>query len=89
MMKEHKVAEEAAMVTSLAEAVRLDGTGTFRDEALLDSIATARIPREPFARLKTAAILIGLARRIEFSAGEYPNLIEAAAGLTPEHGGEE
>lgn len=88
-MLREQTAEEATLMTGLVEAVRLDGTGSFRDEALLDLLAIVRVSGGPLARLKAAAILIGLARRIELSAEDYPNLIRAAADLAADHEGGE
>ena len=76
-------------MSSLVEAVRLDGTGDFRDEALQDLLVAVRVPGRPYTRLKTAAILVGLARRIELSAKDYPNLIRAAAKLATDYEGGE
>lgn len=82
-------AEEAKLVTGLVQAVRLDGTGGFRDDVLQDLLAAVRAPGRPYARLKTAAILVSLARRIELSAEDYPNLIRAAAEIAPDYEGGE
>ena len=88
-MLREQTAEEARLVTGLVEAVRLDGIRSFRDEALLDLLAVVRVSIGPFAHLKAAAILVGLARRIELSAEDYPNLIRAAADLADDHEGDE
>lgn len=88
-MLREQAPEEATLVTSLVEAVRLDGTGGFRDDVLQDLLAAVRVPGRPHARLKTAAILVSLARRIELSGEDYPNLIRAAAGLAADYEGGE
>ena len=88
-MLREQTAEEAKLVSSLAEAVRLDGTGGFRDDVLQDLLAAVRVSGRPYARLKIAAILVSLARRIELSADGYPNLIRAAADLAADYEGGE
>ncbi len=84
-MLEKQAAEEARLVTALVEAVRLDGTGGFRDYVLQDLLADVRVPGRPYARLKAAAILFSLARRIELSAEDYPYLIQAASELADDY----
>ena len=73
----------------LADAVRRDGTGDFRDEALIDLLDSVRVAGDSFDRLKLATILIGLARRIESLGADYPNLIRSAAELAEGRGGSE
>ena len=88
-MLREQATEEARLVTALVEAVRLDGTGDFRDDVLQDLLAAVQVPGRPYARLKTVAILVSLARRIELSTEDYPNLIRAAAELAADYEGGE
>ena len=86
-MLEKQTREGEVVAARLAEAVREDGTGDFRDEALIELLDSVRVAGGAFDRLKLAAILIGLARRIESPGGEYPNLIQTAASLAENRGG--
>jgi hypothetical protein len=81
--------EGEVIAARLAEAVREDGTGDFRDEALIELLDSIRAAGDSFDRLKLAAILLGLARRIESSGAEYPNLIQTAAELSESPNGSE
>jgi hypothetical protein len=85
MLGQH--AREGEVVAArLADAVQKDGTGDFRDEALIELLDSVRVAGDPLDRLKLAALLIGLARRIEFSGAGYPNLIRSAAELAEGRG---
>ncbi len=86
-MLRNDAAEVELLATVLTEAVRRDGTGDFRDEAIFELASTIRASEEPGDRLTAAAILIGLARRVEYSSLRYPSLIRAAADLASEHTG--
>lgn len=81
--------EGEAIVARLADAVQKDGTGDFRDEALVELLDSVRVAGDPLDRLKLATILVGLARRIESSGVDYPNLIRSAAELAEGRGGSE
>lgn len=81
--------EGEVIVARLADAVQKDGTGDFRDEALIELLDSVRVADGSLDRLKLAALLIGLARRIESPDAGYPNLIHAAAGLAESRGGSE
>jgi len=78
-----------ALAARLAEALQRDGTRDFRDEAIVELLDSIGDGGEPFDRLKLAAILIGLARRVETAGRSYPNLIQAAAELAEGYGGNE
>lgn len=88
-MLREQTSEESKLVTGLVEAVRLDGTGDFRDDVLQDLLTAVRVPGRPYAPLKIAAILVSLARRIELSAEDYPNLIRTAAERAADYEGDE
>lgn len=88
-MLRHEPSEGVALAADLAEAVKSDRTGDFRDEALVELLSSTRGVDEPVERLKAAAIFLGLARRIESSGGDYPNLTLAAANLAEGQGGTE
>ena len=89
MMLERYVLEGEVIAAHLADAVQKDDTGDFRDEALIELLDSVRGAGESFDRLKLATILIGLARRIEASGVDYPNLIRTAAELAENRGGSE
>ena len=81
--------EGEVIAARLADAVRRDDTGDFRDEALIDLLDSVRVAGGSFDRLKLATILVGLARRIESSGAAYPHLIRSAAELAEGRGGSE
>lgn len=89
MMLGQYAREGEVIATRLADAVQKDGTGDFRDEALIELLNSVRVAGDSFDRLKLAAILIGLARRIESSSADYPNLIQTAAELAEGRSGSE
>ncbi len=81
--------EGEAVAARLASAVQKDGTGDFRDEALIELLGSVRVAGDSSDRLKLATILIGLARRIEYSGVDYPNLVRSASELAEGRGGSE
>ena len=81
MMLERYVREGEVIAARLADAVQKDGTGDFRDEALIELLDSVRGVDDSFDRLKLATLLIGLARRIESSGVDYSNLVRTAAEL--------
>lgn len=78
----------AALVASLADALRKDATSGSGDEDLADALASVEDATTPAGRRGTAIAVSELPGRIESGNGRYPNLIRAA-GIANGSGGDE
>jgi MFS family permease len=80
---------DAALIPTLAGALRMDAVRGSRDEALAAQLASVRDAITPSERKGAAVALQDLADRIESGNGDYPQLTRAAADLVDRHGDDE
>ena len=80
---------DAALIPTLADALRRDATRGSRDEALAAQLASVRDATTPSERKGAAVALQDLADRIESGNGDYPQLTRAAADLVDRRGDDE
>jgi MFS family permease len=80
---------DAALIPTLADALRRDAVRGSRDEALAAQLASVRDAITPSERKGAAVALQDLADRIESGDGDYPQLTRAAADLVDRHGDDE
>jgi EmrB/QacA subfamily drug resistance transporter len=82
-------ADGAALAVSLADALRKDPARSLRDEALVGFLLSIGGTDTSSDRKRAAIGLLGLANRIEYANGDYPNLVQAAAKLANGSDGDE
>jgi hypothetical protein len=82
-------ADGAALAVSLADALRKDPARSLRDEALVGFLLSIGGTDMSSDRKRAAIGLLGLANRIEYANGDYPNLVQAAAKLANGSDGDE
>jgi len=80
---------DAALIPTLADALRRDAVRGSREEALAAQLASVRDPTTPSERKGAAVALQDLADRIESGNGDYARLTRAAADLADGHGDDE
>jgi EmrB/QacA subfamily drug resistance transporter len=80
---------DAALIPTLADALRRDATRGSGDEALAALLTSVQDATTPSERRGAAVALQGLADRIESGNGDYQQLIRAAADLANGRGDDE
>ena len=88
-VEQDEPAHDAALIPTLADALRRDSTRGSRDEALAAQLASVKDATTPSERKGAAVALQDLADRIESGNGDYPQLTRAAADLADGHGDDE
>ena len=88
-VEQDEPAHDAALIPTLADALRRDSTRGSRDEALAAQLASVKDATNPSERKGAAVALQDLADRIESGNGDYPQLTRAAADLADGHGDDE